>query len=97
LPHLEILDLSLNQICSLKFLEGMKFEKLKTLYLNNNKINNISPLMKINEDVKNADKIYLPKLSIISLKNNNFDPKEEGNKAILRNLKNNKKITSDIS
>ena len=51
LYHLEILDLSLNFITSIKFLKkfAQRCSQLKILYLNDNKINDISPLVVFNE------------------------------------------------
>ena len=52
LYNLEHLDLSLNFIVNIKFLKKMskKCEFLKTLYLNDNKINDISPLIQYSEN-----------------------------------------------
>ena len=48
-PELITLDLTLNCIKNLKFLFKMKCRKLKNLYLNENKINNIHPLKNLVE------------------------------------------------
>ena len=63
---LEELDLSSNNIKNLKFLKGMKAKNLKRLYLNDNYINDLSPLYNIKE--------YFQDLNTISLNNNNFNP-----------------------
>jgi len=65
---LEELDLSVNKITNLKFLKGMKAKNLKRLYLNNNYINDLTPLYNIKE--------YFPCLECINLDHNNFNPGE---------------------
>ena len=94
LYHLEILDLSLNFITSIKFLKkfAQRCSKLKILYLNDNKINDISPLVVFNEindndkkdnkDEKNNNK------KDKNDKNNKNDNKDE-NKDKDKNISNN--------
>ena len=65
---LEELDLSFNNIKNMKFLKGMKAKDLKRLYLDNNYINDLSPLYNIRK--------YFPHLEVITLENNNFYPDE---------------------
>lgn len=75
-PCLQKLDLSINKIKNINFLYEMKSENLKELYLDNNYINDICLLSKINPSLKSK----FQKLEIISLKNNNlsqFSLKEE--------------------
>jgi len=66
---LEELDLSGNNIKNLKFLKGMKVYNLKNLYLDNNYINDLSPL-------KNNNFGNVFKNLTITLKNNNFDEED---------------------
>ena len=77
---LEKLDLSLNKITNLDFIERLNAKELTDLLLNNNNINDLSPL-------KNCKK-YFPRLRYISLKDNNFDFEQPKNKLILRELEN---------
>ena len=60
---MEFLDLAVNEITNLNFLPDMKAEKLKNLYLDNNHLKDIYPLLNTN----------FPNLSIISLNDNNFN------------------------
>lgn len=53
--------------------------KLKTLYLHDNKITDISPLLKDNEDL-------IFNLETLTLKNNNFNSKDKDTKDILTKL-----------
>lgn len=53
------LDLSVNNIKNLNFLNEMKAENLQNLYLNNNKINDLSPLKIIIKKFPNLKKIDL--------------------------------------
>ena len=85
---LETLDLNINHIKSLDFLKGMKAKELKNLYLDDNYINNLSFLY-------NTEKLkeLFPRLKLVSLKNNNFDPNESQYKDILTKILNEKGIT----
>ena len=84
--HLEELDLSLNFITSIKFFKRMtnKWKRLQKLYLNDNKINDISPFEKYNdgEKEKEKEKTFPSSLTILSLKNNCLDL----NDSITRNI-----------
>ena len=60
---MEILDLAVNEITNLNFLPELKAKKLKNLYLDNNHLKDIYPLLNTN----------FPNLSIISLNDNNFN------------------------
>jgi len=60
--YLHTLDLSVNELTSIKFLLDMKAENLKYLYLDNNKLNDINPLLNNN----------FPNLEVVSLNKNNF-------------------------
>ena len=85
LYNLEFIDLSLNFIVNIKFLKKMtkKWKKLKKLYLNDNKINDISPLVKYDEN--NGIELNL-KLTALTLKNNNLDLKDKTTEDILKML-----------
>ena len=74
LIHLRELDLSVNKIKNLDFLANMKLPKLEKLFLDNNYINNLSPLIKVKEIRSLNDETSY--LKVISLKKNNFVPKE---------------------
>ena len=63
------LNIRENKIKNLDFLKGMKAKKLKYLYLDNNYINDLSPLKKYKFE-------YFFENLIITLKNNNFDEKD---------------------
>ena len=84
--NLEELDLSLNFITSIKFFKRMtkKWKRLQKLYLNDNKINDISPFEKYNdgEKEKEKEKTFPSSLTILSLKNNCLDL----NDSITRNI-----------
>ena len=84
--NLEELDLSLNFITSIKFFKRMtnKWKRLQKLYLNDNKINDISPFEKYNdgEKEKEKEKKFPSSLTILSLKNNCLDL----NDSITRNI-----------
>ena len=81
LNNLTYLDLSLNLIFEVIFLKQMSkiCVKLKTLYLHDNKITDISPLLKDNEDL-------IFNLETLTLKNNNFNSKDKDTKDILTKL-----------
>ena len=81
LNNLTYLDLSLNLIFDIIFLKQMSkiCVKLKTLYLHDNKITDISPLLKDNEDL-------IFNLETLTLKNNNFNSKDKDTKDILTKL-----------
>ena len=104
LRQLKILDISLNEITNLKFLTEMKCTHLTELYLNDNKINDITPLIRFNDPnlfnkgegvADNITKRNFPKLETISLKNNNLIDEEKQNQKVLEILKD-KNITTDI-
>ena len=104
LRKLNFLDLSMNEITNLKFLTEMKCIHLTELYLNDNKINDITPLIQFNDpdlyqkekgDADDVTKRNFPKLSTISLKNNNLIDEEKQNQKVLEVL-NSKSITTDI-
>ena len=84
--NLEELDLSLNFITSIKFFKRMtnKWKRLQKLFLNDNKINDISPFEKYNdgEKEKEKEKTFPSSLTILSLKNNCLDL----NDSITRNI-----------
>ena len=95
LYNLVELDLSLNFITNIKFLKRMtnKWKRLKKLYLNDNKINDISPFEKYGED---EDKKTFPSsLTILSLKNNCLDLNDSITYNILETLSNNPNLTFD--
>ena len=104
LRKVELLDLSLNEITNLKFLTEMKCINLKELYLNDNKINDITPLIQFNDPdlfvkgegvADDVTKRNFPNLNTISLKNNNLIDGEKQNQKVLEDLKV-KNITTDI-
>ena len=69
--HLEILDLSLNLITDIKFLKKLSKKcKLQKLYLNDNKIMDITPL--VNYSDKNDKELIFKELQILTLKQNSF-------------------------
>ena len=76
LYNLELLDLSVNIISNIKFLRKMskKCKNLQTLYLNDNKINDISSLIKYDE---NNRIIPIFNLKSLTLKNNNLDERDK--------------------
>ena len=91
LYHLEVLDLSLNYITSLLFLRKLskKYTELKELYLNDNKITDITPF----KDYSNKKiSISFKSLKKLTLKNNLFytDFEEKSN-----NDNNNKENKND--
>ena len=79
----EELYLGKNNIKNLYFLRGMKAKELNTLFLNNNEINDLSLLYNI--------KSYFPRLKVINLESNSFNPEESRNKD-LYNYLNSEKI-----
>ena len=106
LYNLVELDLALNFITNIKFLKKMtnKWKRLKKLYLNDNKINDISPFEKYGEDEDNPfekygedeDKKTFPSsLTILSLKNNCLDLNDSITYNILETLINNPNLTFD--
>lgn len=70
---LQILDLSLNLITNLKFLKKLskKSKSLQKLYLDDNKISDISPLINYSDENDMGEKIF-KELTILTLKNNKF-------------------------
>ena len=90
--NLEELDLSLNFITSIKFFKRMtnKWKRLQKLYLNDNKINDISPFEKYNdgEKEKEKEKKFPSSLTILSLKNNCLDLNDSITRNILDKLTN---------
>ena len=85
MDSLEELDLSLNKIKNLNFLDKMKLKHLKKLYLSDNRINNIYPLMKIK----------LNDLEALALQNNNLNFDNYITKEVLKFFKE-KKIAVDL-
>ena len=85
LYNLELLDLSLNFINNIKFLKKIskKWKKLIVLYLNDNKLNDISPL--VTYDEKNGVDLII-KFQALTLKNNYLDLKDKTTKEILEEL-----------
>ena len=82
----------------------MKCINLTELYLNDNKINDITPLIQFNDPnlfdkgegvADDVTKRNFPNLNTISLKNNNLIDGEKQNQKVLEDL-NAKKITTDI-
>ena len=84
LYNLEVLDLSLNRITNIKFLKKFseRCRHLKTLYLNDNKINDISPLI----IYKDGKQIIFEELEFLTLKNNCLDLKDKTTNDILHIL-----------
>ena len=80
LYQLRLLDLSLNFITNIKFVKKMseRFTRLETLYLNCNKISDISLLIKNND-------IIFPNLKVLTLRSNKLDIKD-GNTYLILNL-----------
>lgn len=79
LRYLQTLDISLNQINNLKFITEMKSIHLTKIFLNDNHIKDITPLIKVNDsnlfvpdqqENENTIKKNFPNLMVISLKNN---------------------------
>ena len=76
--HLQLLDLSLNYITNIKFLKKMskKCKDLQILYLNDNRICDISPLLVCSHpsEIKenNNKNIIFEELKVLTLKNNKF-------------------------
>ena len=85
MDSLEELDLSLNKIKNLNFLDKMKLKHLKKLYLSDNKINNIYPLKKIE----------LNDLETLAILNNNLNLDNYTTKDVLKFFKE-KKIVVDL-
>ena len=108
LIKLELLDLSSNEITNLKFLIFMKCIKLKYIYLNDNHLKDITPIIKMfdtdinnngkkdGEEERDIDKrCNFPNLFFINLKNNLLTTEDVQNKNILQIFKNNN-IAVDI-
>lgn len=104
LRKLQILDISVNEITNLKFLTEMKCTHLTELYLNDNKINDITPLIQFNDPdlfikgegaTDDVTKRNFPNITTISLKNNNLVDEEKQNQRVLKDLIG-KNITTDI-
>ena len=79
LRYLQTLDLSLNKISNLKFITEIKSPHLVHLFLNDNNIKDITPLIKVydfyiyekdQQEQENIIKHNFPNLELISLKNN---------------------------
>ena len=85
LYRLELLDLSLNFISNIKFLRKISeiWGRLKILFLNDNKINDISSL--VTYDEKNGVELII-KLDSLTLKHNYLDLKDKTTKGILEML-----------
>ena len=81
--------MNLNDIANIKFVKNLlkKCLKLETLYLNKNKIIDISPLsnLKLGVDNKNSDE-KMAQLNVLSLKNNYLNLKDQKTHKILEQL-----------
>ena len=103
LYYLEYLDLSLNLISSIIFIKklSIKCQKLKILYLHDNKINDITPLCNYKYDEKNekgnkeGNVICFENLETLTLKNNSLNFKDKATKEILKSIANNKNLIID--
>ena len=95
LYSLELLDLSLNMITNIKFIKKLSTicKKLKTLYLNDNKINDITPLVKYKEEGNIPE--LLIELTVLTLKCNNLNLKDKITYEILQSLMKNDKLNID--
>ena len=102
LSHLIYLDLSLNLITNIKFLKKLSkiSKKLQTLYLNDNKILDITPLKEYSGNSKNygnseeKGSLIFKKLVAITLKHNPFYSnwtKKDNTDDILKDNENNRK------
>ena len=93
LYNLEVLDLSLNRITNIKFLKKFseRCRHLKTLYLNDNKINDISPLI----SYKDGKQIIFEELEALTLKCNCLELKDKTTKVIFEILFENRNLTMD--
>ena len=90
LYYLKNLDLSLNLITNIKFLKNLSnTSKLESLYLNDNKINNITPFL------NDKGMIKAEKLQILTLKNNCLDIMEEETRDVFKKLFEIEDITLD--
>ena len=78
LYKLELLDLSLNFIANIKFLKKMskKCKDLKRLYLNDNKINDISPLIQYSENSAYDEQKSITENNVNSENNSNNENKD---------------------
>ena len=78
LYKLELLDLSLNFIANIKFLKKMskKCKDLKRLYLNDNKINDISPLIQYSENSAYDEQKSISENNVNSENNSNNENKD---------------------
>ena len=74
-PKLKVLDLSYNNITSIQVFYKIKLENLKNLYLQNNKIQDISPLYS-----------FQANLESLKLQNNKFNADTEENQSIFKGL-----------
>ena len=94
LYNLELLDLSVNFIMNIEFLKKMskKCKKLRTLFLNDNKIKCISPLVK---EGGNNNRVPIFNLKYLTLKNNNLDKNDKTTKEIISIFVNNAQIFTD--
>ena len=76
LRRLQILDLSLNLIVDIKFLKKLSKKcKLQKLYLNDNKIKDLSPLINYST-MADVDSLIFKELHCLTLKNNYFYEKK---------------------
>ena len=87
LYHLEYLDLSMNFIANVKFLNKMsrKCKNLISLFLEDNKIIDISPLIIYKFD-ENKNVLIFSNLRVLTLKNNKLDKSDKITKDILVKL-----------
>ena len=95
LINLEELDLSFNKIENLNFLSHMEIPNLEAIVLDNNSLNDISPLKKIKKINKLSE--GEKKLKKISLKNNNkINYEDEKTKCVIKLLES-KKIETGLN
>ena len=102
LKKLQLLDLSLNHINNVKFLPEMRCKRLKYIYLNDNLLKDITPLIKIydpdlnrhddenlidEDDEEAKKKENFPSLKVISLKNNYLANEDKQSEKVLKLLK----------
>ena len=95
--NLELLDLSLNMITNIKFIKKLstRCKKLKILYLNDNKINDITPLVKY-DDTGNIPRLII-ELFVLTLKNNYLDLKDKVTYEILLSLIQNNNLNNNLN
>ena len=94
LYNLTFLDLSLNLITNINFVKNLavKCKDLKILYLHDNKINDLIPLIKYKD---NKNYLIFENLETLTLKNNNLNLNDSVTKEILKTLTEEEKLTLD--